>query len=51
MTVSACSTLQSAYRFAGIFDADDPESLAALLSQESDLLVERRGREIVIRRP
>ncbi len=39
------------YRFAGIFDADDPESLAALLSRESDLLVERLGREIVVRAP
>lgn len=38
------------YRFAGIFNADDPESLAQLLSRESDLEVERREREIVIRR-
>lgn len=38
------------YRFAGIFDADDPESLATLLSREPDLLVEQRPGEIVIRK-
>ncbi len=38
------------YRFAGIFDADDPESLADLLAREPDLMLERSGGEIVIRR-
>jgi transmembrane sensor len=38
------------YRFAGIFDATDPESLTALLAREPDLLIERRDGEIVIRR-
>lgn len=40
----------STYRFAGIFDATDPESLVALLAREPDLLVDRRDGEIVIRR-
>lgn len=38
-----------AFRFSGAFNADDPQSLATLLTHESDLLVERRGDEIVIR--
>jgi transmembrane sensor len=38
------------YRFAGIFDADDPQSLADLLDREPDLAVERGDHEIVIRR-
>lgn len=38
-----------AFRFSGAFNADDPQSLATLLMHESDLLVERRGDEIVIR--
>lgn len=37
------------YRFAGIFDATDPQSLADLLAKEPGLKVERRGTEIVIR--
>jgi hypothetical protein len=39
-----------AYRFAGIFAADDPESLAALLAREPDLSLQRRRDEIVIGR-
>lgn len=38
-----------AFRFSGAFNADDPQSLATLLTRESDLLIERRGDEIVIR--
>lgn len=38
------------YRFAGIFDSDDPQSLADLLSRESDLVVERHAEEILIRK-
>jgi len=38
------------FRFTGAFDADDPQSLAVLLSKEPDLLVEQRDREIVIRK-
>jgi transmembrane sensor len=37
-------------RYGGIFDADDPNSLADLLSQEPDLSVERRDREIIVRK-
>jgi transmembrane sensor len=37
------------HHFNGIFDATDPESLAALLSKEPDLIVERRDSEIIIR--
>ena len=37
------------YRFAGTFDAADPESFAALLAREPDLIVTRREGEIVIR--
>ena len=37
------------HHYNGIFDAADPESLAALLSKEPDLSVERRRGEIVIR--
>lgn len=37
-------------RYGGVFDADDPEALAALLERESDLRVERRDGEIVILR-
>jgi len=36
-------------RFSGIFDADDPESLAQLLSRDNGLTVERNANEIVIR--
>lgn len=39
-----------AYRFAGTFYADDSDSLATLLSRESDLMVERREGEILIRK-
>jgi transmembrane sensor len=39
-----------AFRFSGAFDADDPQSLATLLVREPDLVVDRRGEEIVIRR-
>ncbi len=35
--------------YSGIFDADDPGTLARFLERESDLTVERTGREIVIR--
>ncbi|MFT3790868.1 MAG: FecR domain-containing protein [Rudaea sp.] len=38
-----------AYRFTGAFNADDPESLAALLKQEPDLAVEKRSGEIFVR--
>jgi transmembrane sensor len=38
------------YHYNGIFDATDPESLADLLAKEPDLLVERQGPDIVIRR-
>jgi transmembrane sensor len=38
------------FRFTGAFDADDPRSLAVLLSKEPDLAVERRDGEIVIRK-
>lgn len=38
------------YRFAGIFDAADPQSLADLLSREPDLVIEKGENEIVIRR-
>lgn len=38
------------HRFAGTFYADDPDSLATLLSRESDLIVERRAGEILIRK-
>ncbi|MBL8266647.1 FecR family protein [Steroidobacter sp.] len=37
------------YRFAGTFNATDPQSLADLLSREPDLSVERKDSEIVIR--
>ena len=37
-----------AFRFSGAFNADDPQSLATLLTHEPDLLVERSGDEIVI---
>jgi len=36
-------------RFSGIFDADDPESLAKLLSRDTHLTVERLEGEIVVR--
>lgn len=36
-------------RFSGIFDADDPDSLAQLLSREVSLAVERQGEAIRIR--
>jgi len=38
------------FRFSGAFNADDPQSLAALLMREPDLLVAHRDGEIVIRR-
>ncbi len=41
--------IADSYRYGGVFDADDPESLAALLQRESDLVVQRRSDEIVIR--
>lgn len=37
------------FRYTGVFDADDPEELALVLSTEPDLEVIRREREIVIR--
>lgn len=36
-------------RFSGVFDADDPESLAQLLSRDASLAVERRRGAITIR--
>lgn len=39
----------AARRFSGIFDADDPDSLAQLLARDSHLDVERGSRETVIR--
>jgi len=38
------------HHYNGIFDAADPDSLAALLAKEPDLTVERRNGEIVIRK-
>jgi transmembrane sensor len=38
------------HRYGGIFDADDPNSLADLLAKEPDLIVERRDGEIIIRK-
>ncbi len=37
-------------RYDGAFEATEPNSIAALLSREPDLIVERRGNEIVIRK-
>jgi ferric-dicitrate binding protein FerR (iron transport regulator) len=37
------------YRFSGTFDVVDPQSLADILERQSDLKVERRDREILIR--
>lgn len=37
------------YRFAGVFDATDPQSLTELLAREPGLVVDRHEREIVIR--
>jgi transmembrane sensor len=37
------------HRYTGIFDAGDPGTLARFLEQEPDLIVERNGREILIR--
>lgn len=34
--------------YSGVFDADDPESLAELLTQKSDFVIARRAGEIVI---
>jgi transmembrane sensor len=39
----------SVHRFDGAFEANDPRSLAAMLTKETDLVVENRGAEIVIR--
>lgn len=38
------------FRFSGAFNADDPQSLATLLMREPDLVIERRGSEIIVRR-
>jgi transmembrane sensor len=38
------------HHYNGIFDAADPDSLAEVLSKEPDLIVEKRGEEIVIRK-
>jgi transmembrane sensor len=38
-----------ARRFSGIFDADDPESLAQLLARDAGLTVEREKRRILVR--
>jgi transmembrane sensor len=38
-----------AYQYTGIFDADDPDTLARFLQREGDLVVSRTEREIVIR--
>jgi len=40
----------ASHHYDGIFDADDLSSLVALLSHESDLMVERRAGEIVVRK-
>ncbi len=40
----------AARRFSGIFDADDPDSLAQLLARDRQLAVERGPREIIIRK-
>lgn len=40
---------RGSHHYEGIFDADDPESLANLLSRETDLTVERRAGAIVVR--
>lgn len=37
------------HRFGGTFNADDPAALADILDQQSDLIVERRPAEILIR--
>jgi transmembrane sensor len=37
------------YRYTGIFDAADPDSFVSLLSRESDLIIERRGDEVIVR--
>jgi transmembrane sensor len=37
-------------RYDGVFDATDPTALADLLAREPDLLVDRRGNQIVIRK-
>lgn len=37
------------FRFSGAFNADDPQSLATLLTREPDLSIARSGDEIVIR--
>lgn len=37
-------------RYGGVFDADDPKSFVDTLTKESDLTIERRGAEIVIKR-
>ena len=39
----------AARRYSGAFNADDTESLSALLGSERDLVVERSGEEIIIR--
>lgn len=44
------NVMPGSYHFSGSFDADDPQSLALLLSREPDLVVEHRGGEIVVRR-
>jgi transmembrane sensor len=38
------------YHYNGIFNVTDPDSLAEILSKEPDLIIERRDREIIIRR-
>ena len=35
--------------YSGVFDADDPQSLAQLLAREAELVIENQDREIVIR--
>jgi transmembrane sensor len=37
------------YRFDGVFDAADPQSFVDLLSREPDLVIERRGDEVIVR--
>jgi transmembrane sensor len=38
-----------AYRYSGVFDAADPESFVSVLEKEPDLLIERRGEDVIVR--
>jgi transmembrane sensor len=39
----------NAYRYDGIFDAADPQSLVSVLSREPELIVEERADEVIVR--